>query len=56
LEVLDIFFSELALQLNNNEPTLEFAQKFNTDAIAFYDKVNEARQEQIKRGEAVPSE
>lgn len=49
-------FSDLALQLNNNEPTLEFAQKFNADAIAFYAKVNEARESQIKRGEAVPAE
>lgn len=46
-------FSELALQLNSNEPTLEFAQKFNADAIAFYAKVNEAREAQIKRGTPV---
>ena len=46
-------FTELTLQLNANEPSLEFAQKFNTDAQAFYKQVNAARELQIARAEQV---
>lgn len=48
-------FSKLALQLNQNAPSLEFATGFNADANQFYGQVNEARKAQIARAEAVES-
>ena len=44
-------FTQLALQLNNNEPSLEFATKFNADAQEFYNKINASREKQILRAE-----
>ena len=46
-------FTESALQLNTNEPTLEFAQSFIKDAEQFLSQVNDARTAQIKRAEEV---
>ncbi|WP_299523445.1 HEPN domain-containing protein [uncultured Lutibacter sp.] len=36
---LDVPFSDFIYQIKNNEPTLEFAQKYLTDAQLFYKKV-----------------
>jgi len=46
-------FEALTLQLNSNEPTKEFSEKFQLDAEDFLTKVNEARTAQIARGESL---
>lgn len=45
-------FVEHAQQLNVNEPSLEFAQKFNADAKAFLTQLTKVRGEQVTRMEA----
>ena len=41
--VLESSFSDLVYQIQNNEPTKEFAQKYLKDAQLFYEKSTELR-------------